>query len=109
VRSGKLKIDVAILAPPNPATPVNEHGEPTAAYTTEATVYGEIVGETADTVWVDDQRKTIRVVQLRLRYYSTVTEKYRVSFNSRTFDIEGVHHDYPRLTETILDLIERVA
>jgi head-tail adaptor len=108
VRSGKLRLDIAILAPPSATTPVNEHGEPTAAYTTEATVFGELVNEVADTVWVDDQRKTARVVQLRLRYYGTLTEKYRVSFNSRTFEVEGVHHDDKR-TETIVDCVERVA
>jgi head-tail adaptor len=108
MRAGQLHTEIVIEAPPSAETPLDEHGQPSGSYTTAATVNGEVIDGPVSTDFVDDQFKTTRQVQVKIRYYADLTEKHRLTFDGRTVVILGVRNDAKK-TETMIDALEIVS
>jgi SPP1 family predicted phage head-tail adaptor len=70
---------------------------------THATVWGRVDSPTAREAESFQQRQTEITHKVELRsYLSTVTAKMGVTFESRTFEIEGVTHDEMKHKWTLL-------
>lgn len=109
MRAGTLRSRVAILTPPSAESPQDANGQPTAAWTTAATVWGDLEEQgTAGTTFQDDQFNTANQVTITIRYYSGLTTKHRLQIGSRLFHILHVGGDLQRRVDMVCACVELV-
>lgn len=105
MRAGRLRTRVTIQAPPSAETPQDSDGQPTAAWSTVDTVWADVEETGGATSYTDDQFNTTKQIRVSMRYYTGLTTKHRLSFDSRTLHIVHVGTDRKR-TEMICDCTE---
>lgn len=106
MRAGKLRTRIDILTPPSAETPQDANGQPTAAWTTAATVWGSIEESGGSTSFTEDQFNTVKQVRITIRYYSGLTAKNRFSAGGRTFHILHIGGDLEKQIDMVCDCVE---
>ena len=90
VRARRLKHKVTIQTPTETQ---DAYGEPVQTWGTYAIRDAEVIPVSGNEYYVSQQVYSEKAVTFRLRYDNTarqITTKMRVSYDSRTFDIESV-------------------
>lgn len=101
VRAGQLRERVTIQ---EQVAHRSSSGAEVIAWSDMATVWASVEPVSGNERWIAglDQRLAERTVRIRLRYRTGVTEKMRVVFGERVFDIQQVIHPWTRRRELYL-------
>jgi len=97
MRAGKLRHQIVIEQSTEAR---NSVGEVTASWATFATVRASVEPMQGRESFVASQDLAERTVRFRIRYLAGITPKMRVSYDSRTFDIQSVVNREERNRET---------
>jgi SPP1 family predicted phage head-tail adaptor len=90
VRARRLKHKITIQ---NVTETQDSYGQPKESWATYAVRDAEIIPATGNEYYTSQQIYSEKTIRFRLRYDNTVrqvTPKMRISYDSRTFDIESV-------------------
>ncbi len=90
------------------ATVLDEHGEPTHSWSTEATIWGAVEPTGGDERLQAAQLDPEVTHKIRIRARITVTPAYRVLYDDRTFEVLSVIEVGERMREQWLMCKERV-
>jgi len=98
LRAGQLRHSIIIQKP----TDANTYGKVASAWATHATVFAEVMPQTGSEYWSAKQTQEKEPIIFRIRYVAGITEKMRVSFNSKIYDINSVVNVSQRNIEILL-------
>lgn len=87
MRAGALRHSLVIE---QPTESQNSHGDPVPTWSTFATVYGSLEPLSGREVFAAAQLTGEITARARIRYLSGVTEKMRISFDSKIYAITAV-------------------
>ena len=98
MRAGQLRHSIIIQK----TTQTNAYGKITNSWATHATIFAEVMPQTGSEYWSAKQRQEKEPIIFRIRYAAGITEKMRVSFNSKTYDINSIVNVSQRNIEMLL-------
>lgn len=88
----------------------DEGGGQSTSFSTASTVWARVENNSGNEVVFGDQIEARANYVFKIRYYSSLTPKFRISYNSKLFNIEHIADEFEgRRRYQIISAIEGVA